>query len=567
MARLVMLVALALTFASDAAAQRTRPRTQRVDPLTASIRGKVTTADTGAPVRGAEVRLSSDGRFSRLVTSDGDGRYELRDLPAGQFKLVVSRTGFITLQFGQRRPFEASTTINLREGEEYGANVALIRGGAIYGRLTDAFGDPAAGIRVQVLRSRMVQGSRRLQSVGPGDQTDDTGAFRVYGLPPGDYFVAASGSAVDAVKRDPPIYYPGSPSLAEAQRITLGVGAEATADFQMASVPNARISGVVLNSSGAPAPGAMVNLNSGVVGLGPNVDGSTAAFQIHADAALDGSFRLENVPPGPYTLSAMLPFASGFGAALDTAAASGRPALEAMNRVPETVFMPIVMTGDNMTDITLVTRPGGRLTGRFVADTGVVRPLPSGVRVSLRSGNGGGVTMSIGNSVSIANRDFANRDFQLAGMTGPFHLEVENVPDGWAVKSLLLDGTDVTDEPIELNGEGTIRIVLTDRVTLVGGTIQSRSAAATQSVIVFPDDETKWTWPTRYVKSARADEQGQFQIRGLPAGDRYLAAAVDYLEDGDEQDPQFLERLRNRATSFSLNEGEQRALQLDPIAR
>ena len=39
-------------------------RSQRVDPLTSSIRGRVTTADTGAPIRGAEVRLSMDGRFS-----------------------------------------------------------------------------------------------------------------------------------------------------------------------------------------------------------------------------------------------------------------------------------------------------------------------------------------------------------------------------------------------------------------------------------------------------------------------------------------------------------------------
>ena len=58
-----------------------------------------------------------DGRFSRLVTTNGEGRYELRNLPAGLYKLTVSKTGFITLEFGQRRPFETASTIKVDEGQ------------------------------------------------------------------------------------------------------------------------------------------------------------------------------------------------------------------------------------------------------------------------------------------------------------------------------------------------------------------------------------------------------------------------------------------------------------------
>ena len=79
-------------------AQAPRSRSQRIDPLTSSISGLVTTADTGAPIRGAEVRLSIDGRFSRLATTDDEGRYEMRNLPAGTYKLIVSKSGFITLE-------------------------------------------------------------------------------------------------------------------------------------------------------------------------------------------------------------------------------------------------------------------------------------------------------------------------------------------------------------------------------------------------------------------------------------------------------------------------------------
>ena len=55
---------------------------------------------------------------------------------------------------------------------------------------------------------------------------------------------------------------------------------------------------------------------------------------------------------------------------------------------------------------------------------------------------------------------------------------------------------------------------------------------------------------------ARVDQNGVFRLNALPPGERYLALAVDYLEQGEFQDPLFLERMKGRATAFSLNEGE-----------
>ena len=85
--------------------------------------------------------------------------------------------------------------------------------------------------------------------------------------------------------------------------------------------------------------------------------------------------------------------------------------------------------------------------------------------------------------------------------------------------------------------------------------------------MVFPDDVNRWSYPSRYVQTARANERGQFRISGLPPNERYFAVAVDFLEEGEEQDPQFLERLRSQAMTFSLREGEQRSVYLDPITQ
>jgi len=559
--RFVCMFAATLALASAVYAQQGRTRPQRVDPLTSSIQGRVTTSDTGASIRGAEVRLAMDGRFSRLVTTDGEGRFELRNLPAGEYRLTVSKAGFITLEYGQRRPFETASTITLGEGQSAEGNVALIRGGAIVGRVLDEFGDPSVGTRVQVLRNRAEGGGRRLLPVGMADQTDDTGAFRIYGLPPGEYYVAASTGLIDAIKRDPPVYYPGTMSFAEAQPVTLGAGAEASADFQIIDVARAAtVSGVVLTSSGAPAPGAMVNLSSNTLSATPGAQG---VAMLHADAGADGSFSIQNVPPGPYTISAQLQMQSPPEVPVSgTFSVPNAPLREQMlNLMPETATMQLAVTSEGVSGITLSTRRGGRVNGRFVADTGVVRPLPRGLQVALRSSGPGGMQMTMNGGTDPG-------DFQLAGISGPSRLEVGGVPDDWMVKSILLDGEDVTDAPFDLSGKtGTLRVVMTDRITSLTGTVQSDRDRRDHNVIAFPDDPTKWASPSRFVRTIRADADGRFQIRGLPPGERYFVAALDYLEAGEEQDRQLLNRLRSRASSVTLGDGEQRSIQIDLTSR
>jgi hypothetical protein len=510
------------------------------------------------------VRLSRGGNYSRLVTTDGDGLFTLTDLSAGEYRLTVSRTGFTSMVFGQRRPLEPASAIDLSEGESFTANLALTRGGAIHGRVADEFGEPIAGTRVQVLRSRMVQGQRRLQSMGPGDLTDDTGSFRVYGLPPGDYYVTASTGPADSVRRDPPIYYPGTPSFTEAQAVSLAVGTEASADFQIQPFRNARVSGIVFNASGAPVQ-AMVQLTSEAVGTGPTFENASdpRAFTLIADSRPDGRFTIDNVPPGPYTITANSSFVAGMVAGLEAGKPNAGPnkvMQEIMERGPETASQAVVIAGNDLTDIVLTTRRGGALSGTFAADTGVVRPLPQGLGAEVRAASGGS-----GMSMTQGGRGNA---FRVAGMSGPFYLNITGVPEGWAVSQITVDGADVTDEAIDLKGaNATARVVLTDRITTISGVVQPRRDRASYSVVVFPDDAARWAYPSRYVRAVQADDSGRFSIAGLPAHERYNAVAVDYLEDGEEQDSQLLERLRARATTFSLGEGERRSVMLDPIAR
>lgn len=79
---------------------------------------------------------------------------------------------------------------------------------------------------------RPLAGRRRLTPTGRSSTTNDIGEFRVFGLPPGQYYVSATmrtftvGDSGDSDDRTgyAPTYYPGTPNVAEAQRVTVGLG-------------------------------------------------------------------------------------------------------------------------------------------------------------------------------------------------------------------------------------------------------------------------------------------------------------------------------------------------------
>jgi len=82
------------------------------------------------------------------------------------------------------------------------------------------------------------------------------------------------------------------------------------------------------------------------------------------------------------------------------------------------------------------------------------------------------------------------------------------------------------------------------------------------TVVIFAEDPQKWTAPaTRWVSGNRPDQEGRFRVQNLPPG-AYYAVALDYVPQGEWNDPEMLERLKAKAQHFSLGEGEKKALDL-----
>jgi len=160
----------------------------------------------------------------------------------------------------------------------------------------------------------------------------------------------------------------------------------------------------------------------------------------------------------------------------------------------------------------------------------------------------------------------ADGTFELKGLSGTRIVRVASLPPGWMLKSVRVNGNDVTDTGIDFKaGEAVtgVDVVVTSKLTEVNGTVKAGSEQAKDyTLVVFSDEPQKWSIPnSRFVAGTRPDQEGRFQIKNLPAGG-YLAIAVDYLAQGEWNDPDVLERLKPKATSFSIDEGETKTLNL-----
>jgi hypothetical protein len=171
---------------------------QRDSPVapvgTGEISGVVMSAGSQPqPVRRVVVSISGDALPMRSAITDDAGRFVFNRLPAGSFSVTARKAAYLSTEHGSTKPGRAGSRIALAAGEKRAIALTIFKGAVIAGTLRDPSGQALAGVGVAAIDTRLAsQGAGISPEVAT---TDDRGNYRIFGLMPGEYVIAAGPAA------------------------------------------------------------------------------------------------------------------------------------------------------------------------------------------------------------------------------------------------------------------------------------------------------------------------------------------------------------------------------------
>jgi hypothetical protein len=553
----------------------------------AVLAGTVVNDLNGHPLRRVSVSISGVESGLRVTAvTDDTGAFAFADLPADRYNVSASKAGFVNFTYGAKRPGRPGATLAIAaEQQKKDLTLKLQPGGVLTGTIRDSAGDPMPGARVVVLRSSFGfdTGERTLQvaagSGGLGSMTDDRGVYRLYGLPPDDYFVVVTagdlirsqvemrettGAEVDWAERllhtpagSPmtasaapeqgraidyaPVFFPGVYREDEASQISLKEGEErAGVDVSVRWTPTARITGNVVAPDGALPTSMQITIMAH-----DTIPGVPFSGFGQAQTAADGTFSSAGLLPGDYTV-AVRP-------APDARSGPLTPAMSALFGIA------VVAVNGTDTTTTITLQSGVSVSGRLVFNGDSIKPPAdlAKVRVALNAVRTKAPTLVTTPSINTE----ADGTFTFTGVTPGRYRISGNAPGGWQYRSANVQGRDSADFPLEVATSDVrdVEVVFSDRPTEISGDLLDATGhpASDYVIIVFPADKSMRGPQSRRTVSARPATDGHFRVQNLPPGE-YLIAAVNDVEQGQWFDPSFLAQLEPSARRVTLADGEKK---------
>lgn len=530
----------------------------------AVIQGIVAENATGRALENVEVWLERPERPVRdplqpgtrpeeafpFVTLTGqDGRFLLEGVPPGEYRLFADREGLNQQEYGQNSPETRGTVISVRAGERLRLDFRMLGAGTIAGRVIDDAGEPVSGIPVNAEAFQFRSGkqvllglsllrlgsARRIPSVTPEmgySVTNEEGAYRLTGLPPGGYYVVVRQEAGEETRagfatiigRDPaaPIYYPDTVRVDDAISVPVAGNEVSGIDIEWRPVPLVSVRGEVLGYEGELRLPLAVATPDGV---------RLARLSLTPPLGPDRKFELLLPPFQSYLLTARPIRPAGyFGVTRIDVSDSDREDIEVVLQPPATIHGQVV----------------------FVGPSGAPRIDLSELRVDLQTGWEG----YSGSSLSFT---FVRPDgtflYQSVPREDGYRLSVEGLPEGYYLESAVWDGTDLLTNGLDLSRQvpgGSLTIRLGSGVgEIIGSVADARGTAHAGARVTLVPGGIYRNRYDRY-RAVFSDADGRFRLEGVPPGP-YQVFAWEAVPVDAEMNSEFLTPFLGRGRSVRVD--------------
>ena len=525
---------------------------------TATVAGQVVRADTGEPLKKAQVNLQTHtgDKFSVFRLTDEQGHFNIENIPPGSYDLEVSRNGYVDNEYGQKKPGGSGAVLTLPAGQHMTDLIfKMVRAASISGHVYDEDGEPVAYAQVICYRASRQPGKEQQIGYRPVI-TNDLGEFRVFDLKPGRYYVAVDyhfkldivfrsrGAEQEAESGYATTFYPNTMDASKAVAISVSPGDELRSiDFLLRLVHYVTVSGRVVNTVPAP-PHAY-----GGVALSSHASGLAAASQNNLYDSFDvkdGKFAIHNVPPGSYTLSAEW------------------SDLESRER--HSAQRPLEVGSTDIEGATITIAPGVNVAGRVVWEGSPTAEMQQLV-VWLHPTEGKG--MGYQPQTPKADGSFVIKSVS-EGTYRPL-VTFRGEDANFYMKSARYGTLSIPESgfAIQAGGDQLLEITLSSRTAQVSGVVlNSDSLPAVGVAVVLIPEVARRSYKEYYI-SATTDQNGKFSIKGIAPGDYKLFSweSVEGNEwsDADWFDAAWLKPFEEKGESIHVGEAETKSVDLTLI--
>jgi TonB family protein len=414
--------------------------------------------------------------------------------------------------------------------------VAPSVGLAVTGTVTDPDGRPISNVAVVALQRGYQDGRPIWFPVGTRTQTDDRGVYRIFRLPPGEYFVRADYRvAADAApgpydRFAPRTYYPGALDELSAVPVRVAPGPDAIANIRLLAAPSVRVSGKVL-LPGSAADRATAAVSATLSPADPRLTRDVPQPQLSTfNDKLESPFTFRSVPPGTYELVAAIRNASG----PTMTTHSGRLVIETRDR--------------NLEDLSITLHPTVEMKGRIVVRGGSA-PFDR-IRVTLRSRDAAPSPQP----ATLA----ADGTFTVASISdGKFLFAIPVLPSGFYISDLRLGPSSIYTDGIVTVGTqspGELQVVLSAGGGVIEGSVQDSQKKGVVTDVMLVPERTRRGNPMFY-KNVQSDIAGNFRFATLPPGEYKVFAWEVIPSPGAIQNPEFLAQHEQRGVAVTVRDG------------